>query len=403
MKSKTKAVIVLCILFMTILGLGYLTGFSGKALKTIPAFLSLDQSTGEKPSEASSFAIDTKKITIEPTPIPTPEPTVAPILKLVAVGDIMLGRSVGRRLEENPDGYNAAFSDVVNILKNGDVTFANFEAPITNSLHSLYKKNKIILKCSPASIDAVKAAGFDALSLANNHMMDYYDTGMYDTIALLNKYGIGHSGAGGNLDEARKPLIIEENGVKIGFISYTDMAYMYLGNPNINYAAGDDRAGVAPRKMELILEDLEKLQSQVDISAVSLHWGVEETFKITPEMVEFAHRLMDNGADIILGHHPHQFQGIEIYKGKPIIYSMGNFIFDQNDPENMETFILEIDYEKDVLTGLSAIPVRIMDKSRAVKQNANEAIELLSREISLCGELETICRIENDKLVFEIK
>ncbi len=337
------------------------------------------------------------------TPSPTPEVTEPPRLKLVAVGDIMLGRSVGKRLEKTQDGYDTAFSNVSGLLKQGDVVFANIEAPITESMHSLSKDKKIILKNSPACINALKSAGFNLFSLANNHMLDYYDTGLFDTMKILDQNGFKHSGGGKNLEEARKPAIIEKNGIRLGLLSYTDMAqYVYAGNPAISYAADTGKAGVAPRVYESIQEDIEALREQVDLVAISLHWGVEESFVITPEQTEFAHKLLDEGADMILGHHPHQFQGIEIYKGKPVIYSMGNFIFDQNDPENMETFIVEMTFEEAKLKSLEAVPVRIMDKCRAVIQTETEAAEMLEREISLCGKLETTCSIQNGRLVFPL-
>jgi Putative enzyme of poly-gamma-glutamate biosynthesis (capsule formation) len=393
-----KAFILILVLAISVIGFGYIKGINGKGLGFIPtliAFTNNDIVPTYKATEGS-----TPKPTLEPTA--TPEPTVQPLLKLVAVGDIMMGRAVGKRLGNNPEGYYAAFKDVAATLKQGDIVFANLESPLTSSTNSLSKKNKIILKASPDCIDALKNAGFNVLSLANNHMMDYYDKGLFDTMKLLNENKIAYTGAGKNLDEARKPVIIEKNGLRFGIISYTDMAYTYVGNPSINYAASDNRAGVVPRKYELIHEDIVKLRGKVDLIAVSLHWGVEETFKITPEMTEFAHRLLDDGADMILGHHPHQFQGIEVYKGKPIIYSMGNFIFDQNDPENMETFIMEMDYEKNVLKSLSAIPVKIVDKSRAEIQKPSDAADLIGREMNLCNQLGTSCSMKEDKLVFNL-
>lgn len=401
MKSGKKVFILILILVISVIGFGYIKGLEGKGIKIMPILASSNDGKevgNTLPSTTASYNILTPK----PEPTETPVVTPPPALKLIAVGDIMMGRTVGKLLQNNSRGFDAAFDNVARLLKTGDIVFANLESPLTTSTKSLNKKNKIILKGSPESISAIKAAGFNVLSLANNHMLDYYDTGLFDTMELLDKNNIAHTGAGRNLDDARKPAILEKNGIRIGIISYTDMAYTYVGNPSINYAAGNDRAGVAPRKYESIREDIIRLRDQVDLIAVSLHWGVEETFRITPEMVDFAHKLLDDGADMILGHHPHQFQGIEMYKGKPIIYSMGNFIFDQNDPENMETFILEMNYEKNTLKSMSAIPVRIVDKSRAVIQSSNNAGDLIGREISLCSQLGTVCSLKDDKLVFDI-
>ena len=134
---------------------------------------------------------------------------------------------------------------------------------------------------------------------------------------------------------------------------------------------------------------------------MSLHWGIEDSFRVTDEQVDFAHRLIDDGADIILGHHPHQFQGIEIYNGKPILYSLGNFLFDQNESENMESFIVDMEYRGTELVGLTAVPVRILKKSYVEVQTGSDAAELLARQADLSRRLGTEPVIENDILVYK--
>ncbi len=327
-------------------------------------------------------------------------------LCIVAVGDIMLGRGVGSRLEKQSLGYIHAFEKVADILKEGDIIFGNLEGPITDRTHSLTaysktnKNGKFVLKGTIASFEAIKYAGFNMLSLANNHILDYYQEGLFDTMNILNENGIAFSGAGKNLEEARKPAVVEKKGLKIGLLSYTDFAnIVYAGNPRISFAAGENKAGVAPNKYEYIKEDIARIESEVDILMVSLHWGVEESFEILPEQVELAHDIIDSGADVILGHHPHQFQGMEIYKGKPIFYSLGNFIFDQNDPENQESFIVNMQFMGTKLTALSAVPVRTVDKVQVVPVFGNDAKELLEREAELSSRLGTEFRIENDRLV----
>jgi len=325
--------------------------------------------------------------------------TEEPEISIIAVGDIMLGRGVGYRLQK-AGGFEKAFEKVSHILSRGDITFGNLETPLTDSNHGLDKERKIVLKAKPESVVALTQAGFDILSLSNNHIMDYYEKGLFDTMAILEENGIRHVGGGRNMEEARKPVIIEKNGLKVGFLAYTDMAELvFAGKPYLSFAAGEDKSGVVPRKYETILEDVEKFRSEVDLVAVSLHWGIEESFKILPEQVEFAHNLIDNGVDIILGHHPHQFQGIEVYKGKPIIYSMGNFLFDQNDPENMESFIIELKYRGTELTEFSAIPVRILEKSYVEVQTGEKASNILNRQIELCQKLGTKGEVKDDVLV----
>lgn len=389
------------VLLTTLIGALILTGI---ALATVKGTRNTPKSGPQTPA-ATTAAEPSTTLSKAPDPTAAPTPTVAAKkLNVVAVGDIMLGRKVGKLLEKSSKGYEYSFEQVAETLKKGDVIFGNIESPVTASEKSLSRGHKIILKCSPKAMSAIKAAGFNLLSIANNHMMDYYDKGMLDTIDILNKNGIAFSGGGKNLEEARKLAIVEKNGLKYGVLSYTDMAeFTYVGPPNISYAAGKNKAGVAPRKLELILEDIARVRSQVDILAISLHWGVEESFTIPASQVEFAHKLIDSGADVILGHHPHQFQGIEVYKGKPVIYSMGNFLFDQNDPENQESFILNMEYSGTQLKAFSATPVRILEKQHVAVQTGKNAAALLEREASLSKKLGSECIIQDDKLVFTVK
>lgn len=327
-------------------------------------------------------------------------------LTIVAVGDILLGRGVGSRLVKAQKDYKYPFEKVVGFLKEGDVVFGNLEEPITDSSHSLigiHQGGKYVLKNDVEAFEGIKYAGFNLLSLANNHILDYYDKGLYDTLEILDRNNIAHSGAGKNLEEARKPAIIEKKGLKIGMLSYTDMAeVLYKGNPPLRFIAEKERYGVAPRKYDYIKEDVEKAREEVDILIVALHWGVEESFEILPEQVDLSHKLLDQGVDVILGHHPHQFHGIEIYKGKPVIYSLGNFIFDQNDPENQEAFIVDMKFEEKKLSSLSALPIRTIGKTQVVPVVGKDAEELLNRELELCRKLDSKCDIQDGKVIFDV-
>lgn len=375
----------------------------------------------EKNTGAYENDLDQKKVadaakdgtvgTVSETVYSTVQPTATPEkeLKIVAVGDILLGRGVGMRLKNGNKDFTYPFLEVRDILRKGDVVFGNLEEPITSSTHSLTgikEGGKYVLKNDVEAIEGIKYAGFNLMNLANNHILDYYERGLFDTMDILDKNGIKYAGAGRNLEEARKPAIMEVKSMKVGMLAYTDMAeIVYKGNPNYKFAAGEDKPGVAPRPLKFddsIKKDIEELRSKVDILIVSLHWGVEESFEVLPEQREFAHSLIDNGVDVILGHHPHQFQGIEIYKGKPVFYSLGNFIFDQNDPENQESFIVTLDYKGSRLTGIEAVPVRTIGKIQVVPQKGDEAKPILEREKNLCNRLDTNCIIKDDKLYFEI-
>lgn len=325
-------------------------------------------------------------------------------LRIKAVGDIVLGRGVEYHLNNQGKDYTYPFQYVVDILRSGDIVFGNLEVPMTESDHGLDPKGKYVIKSKEKAAEGVKYAGFNVLNLANNHIMDYYERGLFDTINILEKNNIEHCGAGKNIDEARKPAILKVKEIKVAVLGYTDMAeYIYKGNPMISFEAGEDKSGVVPRKYELIKEDIDEIRENVDLIIVSLHWGVEDSFEVTDEQKEFAHKLIDDGADIILGHHPHKFQGVEIYEGKPIVYSMGNFIFDQNDPLKQESFIVSIEFAGKKLISLELLPVRTISKTHIIMPKGKDAMELLKRELELCGKLGSKCAIVDDKIVFNIK
>jgi poly-gamma-glutamate capsule biosynthesis protein CapA/YwtB (metallophosphatase superfamily) len=404
-----KKALIFSIVFLVVLG-------AGGVLYTLCGNKSMQVAVVEDQNDIPNATVNNSVYSVQPsnsnkilfTSLPSSTP-LAERLKIVAVGDILLGRGVESRLVKANKDYIYPFLEVADIMKKGDVVFGNLEEAITSRNHSLTgikQGGKYVLKNPVDSIKGLEYAGFNLFSLANNHILDYYEEGLYDTQAILTEYGMAYSGAGKNIEEAKKPAIIEKKGIKIGLLSYTDMAEVtYKGNPPLMFIAGENKAGVAKRPLKFddsIKNDIDKLRKEVDILMVSLHWGNEEHFEIWNTQIEFAHNLMDNGVDVILGHHPHQFQGIEIYKGKPIFYSLGNFIFDQNDPENQESFIMNMEFINNKMVSLEGIPVRTIDKTQVVPQKGEGAKNILEREIELCKKLNTKCEIKEDKLIFDL-
>lgn len=321
-----------------------------------------------------------------------------PSLKLMAVGDIMLGRTVGKRLNGE---FNSAFSEVKSYLQQADILFGNLESPISDR-GTRIKGKGITFSAHPTAVKSLTYAGFDVVSLANNHILDFNTPSLLQTIQLLDNEKILHCGAGKDLNSARKPVIIDHYGLKVAFLAYTDMYNIYYSNNKFTFEARDDKAGVAPRKLDYIIEDIHAIRKDVDIIVVSLHWGIEESFEVSDKMVDFAHTLIDSGADVILGHHPHQLQGIEIYKKKPIAYSLGNFIFDQNDDENKESMILELDYKDKELLSLKAVPLRIIDKMKVVPAPLGKREIIQNRLVQLSKVLGTKAYNDGEVVIFEI-
>ena len=321
-----------------------------------------------------------------------------PSLRLMAVGDIMLGRTVAKRL--NGD-YTIPFSEVKPFLQQSDILFGNLESPISDKGTKVYGKG-ITLRADPKAITGIKDAGFDIISLANNHILDYHKPALTQTIEILNANKILHCGAGENINQAREPVIIDRNGLKVAFLAYTDMSEYFFSSEKYNFLAKSDREGVAPRKLDYIIEDINSVRDKTDLVVISLHWGVEESFDVTDKMIEFSHMLIDSGADVILGHHPHQLQAIEIYKNKPIAYSMGNFIFDQNDDENKESIILDLQFDDTDLISVEAIPLRIVDKMKVIPAPPEKLEIIQNRLINLSNKLGTKGYIKNKVVKFKL-
>lgn len=319
-------------------------------------------------------------------------------LKLIAVGDIMLTRGVGTRIRRN--SVHAPFDGVRHVLKTGDIVFGNLETSIATTGEQLPGK-LIWFRAEPEVTEGLKEAGFDVLSLANNHILDYDTPALMETIQNLERSGIGYVGAGENLDLSRRPLIVVKNGLRVGFLAYNEFYdYFWSYSYRRTFEATDDVAGTAPMKGEFIKEDIEKLKDLCDVVVVSLHWGIEDSNRVTPAQRELGHKIIDWGGDIILGHHPHVLQGIEFYKDKLIVYSLGNFIFDQNDTNNNQSIILDIELEHNRVREVAAYPIQIHDKHQPRIPEDSRKDVILNRIEKLSEELGTSVHREEPGTVF---
>ncbi len=249
--------------------------------------------------------------------ITTPSQAIAQQIVINAVGDIMLsGKGTGTYSKM---GYDYPFSSVVNELKTGDITIGNLEAPITRHGKEFTGK-KFRFRVTPAAAKALNNSGFSVLTLANNHMMDYGPVGLDETLRNLDDANILHTGAGENLASARKPSIMLVGGKTVAFLAYS------MTFPSEFYA-GQHRPGTAPGFESLFSGDISGVKSRADYVVVSFHWGSEKASTPHQYQISAAHRAIDAGADVVIGHHPHVLQGIELYKKGVIFYSLGNFAF----------------------------------------------------------------------------
>ncbi len=219
-------------------------------------------------------------------------------------------------MDEQGRGY--PFEKVKTELEQYDFVFSNLETPITDDGKMLAEK-PYIFALDPDYASVLNTVKLDAVSIANNHIMDYGRTGLENTLQWLDKYGIARAGAGRNLEEARKPAIFRAGTTDIIILAYNE-------RPPAEFDAGARTPGAAPLDMHVLKEDIRRHRTSTNLVLVSLHWGIEQTLYPRSYQVRLARAIIDAGADAIIGHHPHWPQGIEIYRSKPIFYSLGNFI-----------------------------------------------------------------------------
>ena len=323
----------------------------------------------------SSFLMKPRVIEIIPTPAQISEtisdkiqPTEENQITLILVGDIMLNRGVEYMVGKEGDGdYSFPFLKIVEDLKGTKLLFGNLEGPISDKgtkVGSIYS-----FRAEPKVIEGLTFAGFDVISLANNHAFDYGREALEDTFLKLKTAGvdelrssspcaiarvvdedsfistrrsarvIDYVGAGFNQSEAYSPVIKEIQGTKIGFLAYTNLG------PE-TWKATERNSGIAwinENDFEKIKKDIENAKSQADILIVSLHSGEEYLLELTQFQIEFSKAAIDAGANIVIGHHPHVIQRNEKYKDGWIFYSLGNFVFDQAFSEKtMQGQIVEV-------------------------------------------------------------
>lgn len=227
-------------------------------------------------------------------------------------------------------GYQAEIQAADYFVTNEEFPFSTRGTPAPDK--------QFTFRVHPEKVKLMQEMGIDLVTLANNHALDYGRDAMLDTIDTLDRAGIRHVGAGKNLAEARKPAIVELNGRTFAFIGATRVY------PEADWAAGTDSAGMfsAYDGGAQLAEEVKAAKQQADYVIAYVHWGIER--EETPNEVQksIAHRLVDAGADLVVGAHPHVLQGIEYYQGVPIAYSLGNFVFGSSIPS---TALLQADVD----------------------------------------------------------
>lgn len=239
------------------------------------------------------------------------------------------------------------FRNIAPVLREADIAFANLESPLSDRA-----RHNGAFRTPTAFADALRWAGIDVVSTANNHALDAEGEGLLDTKEALWKAGVGSVGSGRDLEDARRPFVLDRNGLKVGFLGYTQFV-----NDGTSAFAREDRSGVVPLDPFVIEEDIRRLRDQVDHVVVSFHWAIENSQDTHADARAFAHRIIDAGADVILGHHPHVPRGVEVYKGRVVFYSLGNFIFGHNHDYWMDNYLARVRLTKGGIAGVEILPI----------------------------------------------
>ncbi len=271
-----------------------------------------------------------------------------PLISLVAVGDLMMGSWVIDIV--NREGYDFPFDSTRTIIKSADVAVANLEAPF--SLTGTSFEKKYTFKVPPVLAQGIKNAGFDVLTLANNHMVDFGCEGVMNTRAALDSFGLFYCGAGANREQACSPVYVDCMGVKVAFIAFS------LTFPK-EFWADDTSCGTCFASERSLKRALAESEKNADVTIVSFHWGAEKMTVPKDYQIHLAHSSIDAGADLVLGHHPHVLQGIEIYKNKLIAYSLGNYVFGSFSRNSKDSIVLQTLISPQGLINAHVYPINV--------------------------------------------
>lgn len=292
-----------------------------------------------------------------------------------ATGDVMLGGRWEQQVAR--DGYFYPFERIAPELHKGDITLVNLEAPLTRRGQEFSDK-KYRFRVNPAATAALKKAGITTVTLANNHSMDFGLQGLQDTLQQLDRAGIGHVGAGKDLAAARQAVIYTIRGTKVAILGYS------LTFPQ-EFWASEKRGGTAPLLEKMVKDDIALARKQAAVVVVAAHWGEEGKTQLRPYQPRLARMMIDAGADVVIGHHPHVLQGIERYKRGIIFYSLGNFAFAAKSHIAEQSLLVRLRFDGDRKSA-ELVPVNIKYSEigfQPTPLTGKQADELMARVVTL--------------------
>lgn len=386
---------------VTLLGLRDAVPTGVTPQETLDSYDDLVAALDDAPGGLASVPLDTIDIRVSVLDIDGVSPLLAtgtdndPIIKLGVAGDIIFGRNGGNYQRRYGD-YTFPMLQVKDLLGTFDYTVANFECFVSETIDPPELTDPVTLDfvTPPDSLEGLVMAGIDAVSMANNHAFysaaNYGPPAYYDTVGFLEQAGIAHFGAGSDLAEARAPYVAEVNGRTIAFYGvdgvtanrdYPGSWAAADGNGGyIDVGATDSGPGTNPVVLDNIVADVEAMAAQYDIVLPFFHMGEQYIWSTRPWCIEVAHACIDAGATGVLSSHPHTIQGMELYRGRPIIYGLGNFVYDQMFSVDTSTgTFVDFTIRGSTFVGMRVHGIQIIDYVQPRLMSPGEHASLMDR------------------------
>jgi len=309
---------------------------------------------------------------------------------LLFTGDILIANELTGYMKKK--GVDYPFRKIRNQLKKYDLVFGNLETPIAKT--GIPVRNKpYVFSLDPRYKNVFKNIRLNAVFLANNHILDYGVEGMRETIRHLKSMGIRYSGAGENISAARRPVAFHVGTSEI-------LVFSYCRRPPVNFFAGKETPGTAPLYLKYIREDIARYRHRNAVIIISLHWGIEQTSRPQKYQRGLARLIIDAGAHAVIGHHPHWPQGVEVYKKRPVIYSLGNFVNGYYNKVEKDNIFASLHFRGTTLKRLEILPVAGKNKKinfqPSVMKGKAAAMHLKNIQ-KLSAELNTRLKILKDR------
>lgn len=310
-------------------------------------------------------------------------------VKFCAVGDILLDRGVRTAIEKNGSIYYP-FQAIQPTIQTFDLALCNLECSITSREVDQPLFKRYSFRGEPEYLAGLKWAGFNLASVANNHTIDWGKSGFLETIANLQSFKILPIGGGRNQAEALLPQLVEKNDETFaifGSLEFLLEATVFLA----------DQPYPAFAEIDKICAVISEYNNYVDHVIITFHWGIENNFYPTSRQIEYAHRVIDAGADLVIGHHPHVLQPVEIYQNKIILYSLGNFVFDNSQEDQRRSVIFGCEFFAGKIINPQLLPLEIFENQPA-KASQKVAQEIYSHFQTVSQGFNVKFKFDNRKI-----